>query len=118
MLHPWNAAGAHTDGRLVFRVRGPLSGLVGSDGLDRKWPGQPACRVSSDAEHLADEEADRAAHDEHDDQEAEAPTNYCPTHQKPAMLRRLPLTRDEEYATQDGLGDDGRTRVDTGPPCW
>ncbi|HEY2101239.1 MAG TPA: hypothetical protein VGH72_32575, partial [Pseudonocardia sp.] len=33
---PLNAAGAHTDGRLVFRVRGPVSGLVGSDGLDRE----------------------------------------------------------------------------------
>ena len=85
MHHPWNAAGAHTDGRLVFRVRGPVSGLVGSDGLVREWPGQPAghgparslgqpaCRVSSDAERLADEKADRAARDEHDDQEAEAP---------------------------------------------
>ncbi|MDT7637669.1 MAG: hypothetical protein QOC83_1957 [Pseudonocardiales bacterium] len=79
MHHPWNAAGAHTDGPLVFRVRGPVSGLVGSDGLDREWPGQPAgsdqpaCRVSSDAERLADEKADRTAHDEHDDQEAEAP---------------------------------------------
>jgi hypothetical protein len=53
-----------------------VSGLVGSDGLDREWPGQPAgsdqpaCRVSSDAERLADEKADRAADDEHDDQEA------------------------------------------------
>ncbi|MCU1653174.1 MAG: hypothetical protein JWQ60_4323 [Pseudonocardia sp.] len=42
MHHPWNAAGVHTDGRLVFRVRGPVSGLVGSDGLVREWPGQPA----------------------------------------------------------------------------
>jgi hypothetical protein len=73
-----------------------VSGLVGSDGPDREWPGQPACqvspqpwsarlpgqpagsdqpacRVSSDAERLADEKADRAARDEHDDQEAEAP---------------------------------------------
>ena len=79
MHHPWNAAGAHTDGRLVFRVRGPVSGLVGSDGLVRKWPGQPACRVSSDAERLADEKADRAARDEHDDQGAEAPHQLQPT---------------------------------------
>jgi hypothetical protein len=51
---------------------------------------QPACLVSSDAERLADEKADRAARDEHDDQEAEAPTNYCPTHQKPANVATTP----------------------------
>ncbi|WP_445188961.1 hypothetical protein ACTXG6_17980 [Pseudonocardia sp. Cha107L01] len=38
-----------------------MSGLVGSDGLVKEWPGQPAghgqpaCRVTSDAERLADE---------------------------------------------------------------
>ncbi|MDT7631955.1 MAG: hypothetical protein QOI50_3885 [Pseudonocardiales bacterium] len=85
MHHPWDAAGTHTDGRLVFRVRGPVSGLVGSDGLDTEWPGQPAgtgqpagsdqpaCRASSDAERLADEKPTGPARDVHDDQDAEAP---------------------------------------------
>jgi hypothetical protein len=85
MHHLRDAAGVHTDGRLVSesgsvrgqtRPAGPVSGgLVGSDGPVSERPGQPAGLVSPlagsapSAERLADEEADQAAHDEHDGQE-------------------------------------------------
>jgi hypothetical protein len=51
--------------------------VSGSDGLVSEWPGQPAGLVSPPAgstptaERLADEEANQAAHDEHDGQKAE-----------------------------------------------